>query len=286
MRLITIGFLLFSTITQGQWLLEPSLNPDDFVCQFSEQFIQKNSIREIRIEKSSKSPGASIKKMANLRQFSFAENGEQNTSLIVTPLFGKSDTSLVIYRKNERLSYSIQGCKLEIENETPSETTKTTFACDCVYSNGNLTILDSNWVSTESIIQRNLGAGKIVREYKNSNDLPFLQETLQHDSLGYVKSEVRMYLTTRQKENWIYEYNHLGLVSNIHQRSDINKKDIQASYHYDDFGSLSSYSILVNGVAYCDGELVIGDTALPDGAVEQKASGEIIMYKFTYEFYD
>jgi|GEM_PF-5997601 len=286
MRLITLGLLLFSAVTQGQWLLEPSLDPDDFVCQFSEQFIQKNSIREIRIEKSSKSPGASMKKMANLRHLSFSENGKQKASLIVTPLFGKLDTALVLYRKNERLSYSITGCKLEIKNERPSETTKTTFACDCVYSNGNLAIIDSNWVRTESILQRNLGAGKVVREHKNSNNLPFLQETLQHDSLGYVKSEVRMYLATRQKEDWIYEYNHLGLVSNIHQRSDINKKDVQASYHYDDFGSLSSYSILVNGASYSDGELVIGDTALPDGAVEQKASGEIIIYKFTYEFYD
>jgi YD repeat-containing protein len=287
MRLILAVFLFIGLSPSAQMLGDVGLNPDEFLLDFRPEFISENNISSIQLEKSRKYTGTAFEKLQSSSSFYFDAAGEKYSQEKVESLFGRLDTTFHSANGGRSIEYSLKGCKLTYrsdENDAPIRISN--YACECDLSDGKIEILDSNWVSGEFIVTRAIGEMKILREHQNSEGRPYLHQISEHDSLGYLLKSTEMFLTTRQKVTTRYKYDSHGLVKAIDQQNDLSKKQMTSAFSYDQFGTLTSYSISENGKETCQGELVIGDTALPEGAVEQRPGGEIIMYKFTYEFYD
>lgn len=268
----------------AQLISQPEKIEDDFLMTFNEEFISSNNISKITISHWRKRQGSTLKKMDSELIRHFRPDGTVERQLMIKTLFGKADTTLTYSDERTWLQHSASGCKLKRTFETEEKEIRT-YACACKIVDEQVVILDSNWVSTEKVITREINPTTTRIEYIH-DERPFLHETIIRDSLGYVLEISSTYLATRQKEKSTFAYDHLGRLQRIDEQSDLSKKSRAVEYSYDQFGSLTSYSFWSNGEKQRDGEIVIGDTALPDGAVDQKPNGVIIMYKFTYEYYD
>lgn len=286
MKLYLVLILLFPLTCQGQ-LFTP---PEDLgfeLAGFNLNFVAQNSIRSIALSKSLKREGQSMKKQLDKKVYTFDREGVPVLQLSIVQLFGQPDTTALVQKHNTSIEYSSRGCRKEVLTTPCANGWRiATYACACEFDGENILVLDSSWISHESIAVDEHELWTLEKTFSYNNQPAYLKVTERYDTLGYLQHRTREYLTTRQKEKIEFIYNLHGDVASVLKSSDLSKLSSRTTFEYDSFHGLNRFENWENNEQVSWGEIVYGDTALPEGAVEQKASGEIIMYKFTYEFYD
>jgi YD repeat-containing protein len=124
----------------------------------------------------------------------------------------------------------------------------------------------------------------------NNYDLPYLDEFVKHDSLGYLIERTERVKMTSTIYTYAYEYNEHGKLSAIRKSSNREEGYIEEwTFRYDELGNLIEKHIYKNGVFTTDIQIIYNSKTklLATVITKQVSTGFLIILRFQdYEFYD
>ena len=124
----------------------------------------------------------------------------------------------------------------------------------------------------------------------NNYDLPYLDEFVKHDSLGYLIERLERVKMTSTIYTYKYEYNEHGKLSAIRKSSNREEGYMEEwTFRYDELGNLIEKHIYKNGVFTTDIQIIYNSKTklLATVITKQVSTGFLIILRFQdYEFYD
>ncbi len=124
----------------------------------------------------------------------------------------------------------------------------------------------------------------------NNYNLPYLDEFVKYDSLGYLVERVERVKMTSTVYTYAHEYNEHGKLSAIRKSSNREEGFIEEwTFRYDELGNLIEKHIYKNGVFTTDIQIIYNSKTklLATVITKQVSTGFLIILRFQdYEFYD
>jgi hypothetical protein len=156
--------------------------------------------------------------------------------------------------------------------------------------------IDSNGVlvrslsfNKEKIAYADYG-GQIKKTRFNNYDLPYLDEFLNYNELGYLVEKIEKIKMTSTVYTYHYSYNEKGKLAAIRKTSN-QSEDIleELKFSYDELGNLMEKHIYKNGVFTTDIQIIYSSkTGLLSSVITRQVSTNfmLILRFLDYEFYD
>lgn len=258
---------------------------------FNKKFIKTNRIKSVEGVITYKKKGDVLRESNNKYYQRFDRLGNTKYAYSTKDEKGKIDTNWSKYTYklgvlvSEKHTDAEGFTRVEYENDAQERPVKETYFRD-IDSNGRT--IRSIKFNEESSKYFNFGNQKVRRRFNNYN-LPYLDESKQYDSIGYlIKIEERIKMTS-EVISYNYSYNREGKVASI-QKTSNRKEGIleEEKFEYDDLGNLSQKHIYKNGEFITDVQLVYNSKSklLSSVIVRQVSTGflTIVRYK-NYRFF-
>lgn len=262
---------------------------------FSQQFLWMNKIKTITGVVSIKRPGKPIENRPDISVYRFNEVGLMTRMDKVSSVKNLIDSLTIKFKRNDLGSiefreetgtrgyystgfvYDEQGRLIRIENGT---------AVNVSTVKNKLEPGQTISINAESVIWSEQENGVIRKSVYNNYGLHYSSWTITKNPKGFVEKEVEELIMSGRTKTKTYSYNEHGWISQIETSDNMSSGKKAQTFIYDKLGN-------VQKVEYFDGkgmtreiEVLYSPTMLVEAFLDHNLqSGEILITKFSYEYY-
>ena len=262
---------------------------------FSQQFLWMNKIQSVTGVVSVKRPGKPIEQRPDISVYRFNEVGLMTRMDKVSSVKNLIDSLTIKLKRNDLGS-------IEFREETG---TRGYYSTGFVYDDQgrlirmeygtaeNISTIKNKLepgrtiaINAESVIWNEQENGVIRKSVYNNYGLHYSNWTITKSAKGFVETEVEELIMSGRTKTKTYTYNEHGWISKIESSDNMTSGKKAQTFIYDSLGN-------VQKVEYFDGksmrreiEVLYSPTMLVEAFLDHNLdSGDIIITKFSYEFY-
>ncbi len=262
---------------------------------FSQQFLWVNKIQSVTGVVSVKRPGKPIEQRPDISVYRFNEVGLMTRMDKVSSVKNLIDSLTIKFRRNDLGS-------IELREETG---TRGYYSSGFVYDDHgrlirveygtaeNISTVKNKLepgrtiaINAESVIWNEQENGVIRKSVYNNYGLHYSNWTITKSAKGFVETEVEELIMSGRTKTKTYTYNEHGWISKIESSDNMSSGKKAQTFIYDNLGN-------VQKVEYFDGksmtreiEVLYSPTMLVEAFLDHNLeSGDIIITKFSYEYY-
>lgn len=262
---------------------------------FSQQFLWVNKIQSVTGVVSVKRPGKPIEQRPDISVYRFNEVGLMTRMDKVSSVKNLIDSLTIKFRRNDLGS-------IELREETG---TRGYYSSGFVYDDHgrlirveygtaeNISTVKNKLepgrtiaINAESVIWNEQENGVIRKSVYNNYGLHYSNWTITKSAKGFVETEVEELIMSGRTKTKTYTYNEHGWISKIESSDNMSSEKKAQTFIYDNLGN-------VQKVEYFDGksmtreiEVLYSPTMLVEAFLDHNLeSGDIIITKFSYEYY-
>jgi hypothetical protein len=288
-----IFMILLSFVTNAQVL--DNRNGDAFTDKpfFNEAFVKENKLKNLVGSYVYKKTGEAMKTTSFKYVYEFDQQGHLESSYETNTSDGTKDTVWNIYEYNDQ-NLLITHRKTDLDGF---------LTVHYVYDDKGRVIGEEYKRDIDSLgeIVRSLSFNKERIEHQdyggqtkttryNNYDLPYLDEFVRYDSIGYLIEKVERIRMTSTAFTHTFAYNEQGKLASIQKTS--NRKDgiiEEFRFRYDELGNLIEKHVYKDGVFTTDIQIIYNSKSklLATVITKQVSTGFMMILRFQdYEFYD
>lgn len=260
---------------------------------FNEAFIKQNKLKRLNGTFTYKKRGDVLKPTEFKYVYEFDRQGQLVSTYETRTDDGSVDTSWnkYFYDDNDQL---IKHSKSDQDGFTSINYTYDSLGR--VVSEEYVKDIDSNGIvirslsfNKERIAYSDYG-DQIKKTRYNNYDLPYLDEFLNYNELGYLIERIEKIKMTSTVYTYHYAYNEKGKLAGIKKTSNQTDQVLEElKFKYDELGNLMEKHIYKNGVFITDIQILYSTkTGLLDSVITRQVSTNfmLILRFLDYEFYD
>lgn len=260
---------------------------------FNESFVKENKLKKLVGSYVYKKTGEAMKTTSFKYVYSFDQQGHLASSYETNTSDGTKDTVWNIYEyngKNELIAHrktDLDGfLTVHYTYDDQGRVIAEEYKRD-IDSLGE--IVRSLSFNKERIEHQDYGEQTKLTRY-NNYDLPYLDEFIRHDSIGYLVEKVERIRMTSTTLTYTYAYDDKGKLSSIQQTSNRKNGIIEEfKFRYDELGNLIEKHVFKDGVFTTDIQIIYNSKTklLATVITKQVSTGFMMILRFQdYEFYD
>jgi hypothetical protein len=294
MMKIWMFFILFLPfVTDGQVL--DNRHGEAFTDKpfFNELFVKENKLKNLVGSYVYKKTGEAIKTTSFKYAYNFDKEGHLESSYETNTSGGTNDTVWNIYEYNAQ-NLLVTHRKTDLDGFS---------TVHYIYDDKGRVIMEEYKRDIDSLgkIVRSLSFNKERIEYGdyggqtkltryNNYDLPYLDEFVRYDSIGYLVEKVERIRMTSTTYTNTFSYDERGKLASIQKTS--NRKDgiiEELKFRYDELGNLIEKHVYKDGVFTTDIQIIYNSKSklLATVITKQVSTGFMMILRFQdYEFYD
>lgn len=262
---------------------------------FNQQFLWLNKIRSITGQVSVKRPGRAIEQRPDIAVYRFNEVGLMTRMDRVSSVKNLVDSLTIQFKRND-----LGGVSLREETGTRGY-----YSTGYVYDDHgrlirveygtaeNISTQKSKLepgrtitINAESIIWTEQENGVLRKSVYNNYGLHYSNWTIVKNPKGFVESETEELIMSGRTKSKTYAYNEHGWIAQIESSDNMASGKKAQTFRYDDLGN-------VQKVEYFDGkkmtreiEVLYTSTMMVEAFLDHDLeTGDIVITKFTYEYY-
>lgn len=260
---------------------------------FNESFVKQNRLKRLNGTYTYKNQGAAMRETNYKHVFEFDKNGRLTFSYETRADDGTKDTAWNIYAYDEygflkmhRKTDEDGFTTIRYTNDSLGRVIKEEFLRE-VDSNGR--IIQTLAFNEERIEYAVYDNKQTKRTRFNNYDLPYLDELINYNDLGYLVSREERIKMTSSVYTYTYEYNDKGKLAAIKKTSNREEGILEEmTFKYDELGNLLEKRIYRNGEFTTDIQIIYNSQTklLSSVITKQVSTGFMTIIRFTnYEFY-
>jgi len=260
---------------------------------FNELFVKENKLKKLVGSYVYKKTGEAMKTTAFKYVYTFDEQGHLESTYETNTTDGTKDTVwniyeynvnnlLVAHRKTDLDGFLTVHYKYDDKGRVIAEEYKRD-----IDSLGE--IVRSLSFNKERIEHQDYGGQTKTTRY-NNYDLPYLDEFIRYDSIGYLIEKVERIRMTSTTYTRTYAYNEQGKLASIQKTSNRAEGIIEEfKFRYDELGNLIEKHVFKDGVFTTDIQIIYNSKSklLATVITKQVSTGFLMILRFQdYEFFD
>lgn len=262
---------------------------------FNQQFLWLNKIRTITAQVSVKRPNRSIEQRPDLAVYRFNEVGLMTRMDKVSSIKNLVDSLTIQFKRNDLGSvalreetgtrgyystgyvYDDRGKIIRVEYGT---------AENIATQKGKLEPGRTVTINSESMIWNEQENGTLRKSVYNNYGLHYANWTIVKNPKGFVESETEELIMSGRTKTKTYSYNEHGWISQIESSDNMSSGKKAQTFRYDDLGNVQKVEYLDGKKMNREIEVLYTSTMLVEAFLDHDLeTGDIVITKFTYEYY-
>ncbi len=278
---LLVSFLLFSTYRSDGQQIDLGVGDIDFLqLPFNQEFIRRNRIVRITVEEQNKRSNQPIRFSGTRKSYDFDGKGRCSARSTYRERYGRNDTIFEVFNISpaDQVTRYDRKDNAGFYRETFKRSGDTLTTCTYRGYGQDSAV---TWIACEHRVTKRFELREEERVL-NENGLPYLNLIRTYDAAGYLLKSEEEYVISRKKRTTEFSYNDYGRLQ--FRRRTTEKGTEEWSFEYDEQGMLSEVFYRV------DGALVWRRAIVPDDygriaavlTLDPKTE-DITIEKFTYE---
>lgn len=278
---LVLSFLLFSTYRSDAQQIDLGVGEIDFLqLPFNQEFVRRNRIARITVEEQIKRSNQPIRFSGLRKTYEFDGKGRCSARSTYRERYGRNDTIFEVFKLSpaDEVTRYDRKDNAGFYRETFDRRGDTLTICTYRGYERDSAV---TWISCEHRVTRTLEAREEVRVL-NENGLPYLNVTRSYDAAGYLLTSEEEFVISRKKRSTEYSYNDHGRLQFRRRLTD--KGTEEWSFEYDENGMLSEVFYRLEGALVWRRAIVPDDFGRIAAILTLDPKTEdITIEKFTYE---